>query len=764
MATPQMPTRGERAAPIFDKTRPRELPRFFDDLERLFLRTSVVSDTEKKKYVVYFTDYETEQMWKTFPEYVNGAKTYQDFKDAILVHYPDATGDFVYSLRDMDSLIGERQHIGINSTTELSEYHLHFLAITTWLIDKHQLADLEQKRGYVRAFQPALWAAVSNRLQILKTNHHPSIPFDIQDVNDAARFVLQSSAIAAQHYFPTSPIPVPPITILQRPVIPAAAVAAPAAVPVIKTENLGALFSEFTKTIVEAMNKNMRGTSSNPHQRQVNCNMCDGPHYIKDCPTVNEYITAGKCKRNGEGKVVLPSGSYVPRDIPGTLLHERIDEWHRRFPNQLATAAMVHTIVTEHKAFTENSVPHCSYQLTSDDRIATLEAELFNLRARRPEVPSTIRTRAQRAREPPPSASIEEVVPTPPVRHETPDVVAPAAAPVVEVVETERNVAAEIEKEHPFSKAKDAAYAPPTDRNVGAPVKAPAYKKPEVAYKTLPPVHEPSIATDVYKRSMETPITITQRELLSLSPEVRSQVRDATTTRRIPNVSSAAAPSKATPVFRVEEGEEGEEEEGEVVDGFPAEEFAYQRLSECFPPEGAIIVKDPVETYYNSLRPGEHPDIDRLTVAMESTAIRSVYALVCNAQRVECTVDPGCQIIAMAETECHSLGLAYDPRIRLNMESANGSLDWSLGLSRNVPFKIGDITLYFQLHIIRSPSYAVLLGRPFDVLTESLIKNYANEDQTITITDPNSGEKSTIPTFPRGAHAPYSNNKVQDFR
>ena len=137
---------------------------------------------------------------------------------------------------------------------------------------------------------------------------------------------------------------------------------------------------------------------------------------------------------------------------------------------------------------------------------------------------------------------------------------------------------------------------------------------------------------------------------------------------------------------------------------------------------------------------------------MESTAIRSLYALVCNSQKIECTVDPGCQIIAMAEAECHSLGLAYDPRIRLNMESANGTCDWSLGLARNVPFRIGDIALYFQVHIINSPSYNILLGRPFDVLTESVIRNYANEDQTITITDPNTGKQATIPTFARGIH------------
>ena len=92
------------------------------------------------------------------------------------------------------------------------------------------------------------------------------------------------------------------------------------------------------------------------------------------------------------------------------------------------------------------------------------------------------------------------------------------------------------------------------------------------------------------------------------------------------------------------------------------------------------------------------------------------------------------------------------PRIRLNMESANGTFDWSLGLARNVSFVIGDITLYFQVHVIASPSYAILLGQPFDVLTESVIRNFANEDQTITITDPNSGKQCNIPTFPRGVH------------
>jgi hypothetical protein len=76
----------------------------------------------------------------------------------------------------------------------------------------------------------------------------------------------------------------------------------------------------------------------------------------------------------------------------------------------------------------------------------------------------------------------------------------------------------------------------------------------------------------------------------------------------------------------------------------------------------------------------------------------------------------------MSEAVFHDISLAYDPSIKLNMQSANGKVDHSLGLSRNVPCKINTITLYLQIHIIRSPAYDILLGQSFDILTESTIK------------------------------------------
>ncbi|SJL18883.1 uncharacterized protein ARMOST_22485 [Armillaria ostoyae] len=104
----------------------------------------------------------------------------------------------------------------------------------------------------------------------------------------------------------------------------------------------------------------------------------------------------------------------------------------------------------------------------------------------------------------------------------------------------------------------------------------------------------------------------------------------------------------------------------------------------------------------------------------------------------------------MASAIATKLGVAWDPDITIHMQSANGQLEKTLGLARNVPFLFNDITVYLQVHIIASPAYKVLLGRPFDVLTESVIRNQADGGQIITITDLNTSRRCTIPTFLRG--------------
>ena len=137
-----------------------------------------------------------------------------------------------------------------------------------------------------------------------------------------------------------------------------------------------------------------------------------------------------------------------------------------------------------------------------------------------------------------------------------------------------------------------------------------------------------------------------------------------------------------------------------------------------------------------------------MKVAKESHALHSIDLLINNQEYIEAILDPSSQIIVMSEAVCHHLSLQYNLHICLHMQSVNGEVDESLGLACNVSVQIGNIIIYIQIHVIHSPAYNILLSHPFDVLTCSIVCNFPNEVQTITISNLNTGLISTIPTKP----------------
>jgi len=52
-----------------------------------------------------------------------------------------------------------------------------------------------------------------------------------------------------------------------------------------------------------------------------------------------------------------------------------------------------------------------------------------------------------------------------------------------------------------------------------------------------------------------------------------------------------------------------------------------------------------------------------------------------------------------------------------------------------------------QVHLMEIAPYKILLGRPFDTITESTIINDQEENQTISITCPNTGTRAVILTY-----------------
>jgi hypothetical protein len=248
--------------------------------------------------------------------------------------------------------------------------------------------------------------------------------------------------------------------------------------------------------------------------------MCGGLHFIRECKHVDEYVANGKCKRNSEEKVVLPNGLFVPRSVPGKVLKDRIDEYHCRNLISPSTNTLLHTINNQHtyqapEEPTFESIIKAAYQLSKQEIIATLEAELFNLRVKKPALTSAIQTRAQRAKAPDVADVGEDIVLNKAKTTSRIEEIVDEEIPTQETLAPAEQLT--ILPEHPYRNARDAAYVPPTTQNVGIQAKAPAIpRRSEPAYKTLPPIHDPAITNNVYNRSMNAPITLTQQRIAFL--------------------------------------------------------------------------------------------------------------------------------------------------------------------------------------------------------------------------------------------------------
>jgi hypothetical protein len=167
---------------------------------------------------------------------------------------------------------------------------------------------------------------------------------------------------------------------------------------------------------------------------------------------------------------------------------------------------------------------------------------------------------------------------------------------------------------------------------------------------------------------------------------------------------------------------------------------------------GCVVAPDIVLQYYSTLAPNQAPK--QIYAAVESANLRVLFPVLEGKEKLESVVDPGSEIVSMAKRVAERLGLSWDPDITIFMQSANAQLKQSAGLARNVRFTFGDIHVYLQVHIIETTAYDVLLGRPFDILTRSNIQNFSSGMQTITITDPNTQKRVSLPTLMRGKFPP----------
>jgi hypothetical protein len=268
----------------------------------------------------------------------------------------------------------------------------------------------------------------------------------------------------------------------------------------------------------------------------------------------------------------------------------------------------------------------------------------------------------------------------------------------------------------------------------------------EPGFKNKAPLEKEGKAKELVQEALKNPIQITTEDLLSVSEPVRREFKRLLAKKRVENktVTFAAEVDSVD-----EEDASGQTHVGTIsVEKLP--EATYEVLAEDTNgmAKGSVIVNDPVMQYLSTLGPGEQAK--SVIVAAESNALRTVYPLINRTGEVESLLDPGSQIVSMAKSVAVLLEVSWDPDITVQMQSANNTLEQTLGLAKNVPFLFGTITVYLQVHVIGNAAYKVLLGRPFDIVTESIVKNAKDGSQSLTLTDPNTGVRCVMHTHERG--------------
>ena len=329
MPLADLPTRREESAPSFLNDQPEELVRYFDDLDILFIRHNVTDQQDCKQAACMYTSIRTEQLWKTTAAWLDQAQTYEDFKTEVLKLYPGMLGSRAHTIQELIWTVERYARIGIESVAMLGEYYCQYLLITRYLIAKGSISTLEQSRGFIQGLQPSLQVRIQEHLQQKFIDHFPDDPYPLSDIFKAAHFVLMGTTSA-----PLAPHPPLP---LHPPAIAAAPTPSPSS---IQPDTLNTAITSLAEKLEQALQDQPAGVAatiaSTSTPRSI-CRFCGGAgHFMRTCEVAEDFIQAGKCTRNHDGKIVLPTGALAPHGTPGTVLRDRIEAWHRQNPSHMA--------------------------------------------------------------------------------------------------------------------------------------------------------------------------------------------------------------------------------------------------------------------------------------------------------------------------------------------------------------------------------------------------------------------------------------------
>ena len=219
-------------------------------------------------------------------------------------------------------------------------------------------------------------------------------------------------------------------------------------------------------------------------------------------------------------------------------------------------------------------------------------------------------------------------------------------------------------------------------------------------YRQVIPAADPQAVTDVFDRIMDAQVTVSVKQLMAASPEIRKKNRDYITGKRELN-----------------------------PDG------THQL--------GTILYSDPTNTM-------RHPDGQQeQSVAPANVRLRTINVWINGKIAVQALLDTGASFIALSRTIWSKLGCPTLADKAITAETADGNVSRSLGLIPKLKLSMDGFTVFVQAQVVHPAPFDLLLGRPFFTHTKAQLIEEEDSEQTVYLTDPDQGTVVAVPTQER---------------
>ncbi|KAI6138988.1 hypothetical protein BKA82DRAFT_4365377 [Pisolithus tinctorius] len=217
---------------------------------------------------------------------------------------------------------------------------------------------------------------------------------------------------------------------------------------------------------------------------------------------------------------------------------------------------------------------------------------------------------------------------------------------------------------------------------------------------------EAVVTKRIVNQVLDTKMEISTKDLFTVSPEIHKQIRELAVTKKI-TIGSLETTSDATP---------------------SAAWASY-------------------EQYWVR-------DTEGKCVGLAMAPLRAVDGILMDKLHVECILDSGCQVVALQRELWDALEAPLCTDMTMTLEAANQSKESTLGVIENATLCIGNIEAHLQIQVIDCAPFDLLLGQPFFCLLSSILHDFPDGEQSLEISNPNSGKQVLIPTQPHNKLQP----------